>query len=313
MSLDLDTRQRAILQEMGIHVWLPEPEVDLPLPVREPVAAPIPRSVALAPEQVPAASGMASMPSAAAIESIAVHAINTGAAALKALQVPVPDAGLAAPGVLADGIAAMDGPTLADTVAHCQACTLCEGRRAPVLGGALAGHALRQADWLVVGEPPDESEERADTPFADQAGELLDNMLKAVGVRRQGLEDGAAVTGAAQSAYITNVVKCRPAMVRNPTPAELALCENYLRREVALVQPRVILAMGRFAAQTLLRGSLPEGSKLPFGKLRGQIYRYQGIPVIVTYHPTYLLRNQADKARAWADLCLALQVVRGGE
>jgi DNA polymerase len=212
---------------------------------------------------------------------------------------------VATPSVLADGIAGMDWATLAHTVAACQACKLCTGRRAPVFG---AGRTPGQADWLVVGEPPDEAEERSGTPFADQAGQLLDNMLKALAVSRSGTES----TGAA-AAYLTNVVKCRPATVRNPEPQELATCENYLRREVALVQPKVILAMGRFAAQTLLQGSLPEVAGIPLGKLRGQIYRYQGIPVVVTYHPTYLLRTQQDKARAWADLCLALDVMRRGE
>lgn len=312
MSLDLDTRQRAILQEMGIHVWLPAPAVEAPLVVHAPVAAPIARSVAATPAiKVPAPAPMvAPMPSAVAIENIAIEAINTRATAPKALKIQAATAAPATPGVLAEGIAAMDWSALADTVAHCQACTLCEGRRAPVFGGA-SDETPRLADWLVVGEPPDESEERAATPLAEQAGQLLDNMLKAVGVSRYGPAEGEAVASPAQSAYVTNVVKCRPARVRNPTPAELALCENYLRREVALVQPKVILAMGRFAAQTLLQGNLPEGSKLPFGKLRGQVYRYQGIPVIVTYHPTYLLRTQPDKARAWADLCLALSVVQG--
>src|SRR5450830_433638 len=314
MSLDLDNRQRAILQEMGIHVWLPAPEVEAPLVVHEPVAAPVARSVAATPApaiKMPAPAPMAApMPTADAIENIAIEAINTRAATPKTSRIPAAAAAApATPGVLAEGIAAMDWSALADTVASCQACKLCEGRRAPVFGGA-SEESPRQADWLVVGEPPDESEERAGTPLAAQAGQLLDNMLKAVGVSRYVAAEGAAVASPAQSAYVTNVVKCRPAIMRNPTPPELALCENYLRREVALVQPKVILAMGRFAAQTLLQGNLPEGSKLPFGKLRGQIYRYQGIPVIVTYHPTYLLRNQLDKARAWADLCLALSVVR---
>ena len=308
MSLDLDTRQRAILQEMGIHVWLPEPPAQAPQVELAPEPPPIPRSVTQAPAVAFQATVDAALrPSAVAIETIAIDAINTRATPQKALQTLASESLAVTPGVLAGGIAAMDWPTLADTVASCQACSLCEGRRAPVFGGA-AGDAPHQADWLVVGEPPDEFEERAGTPFADQAGELLDNMLKAVGLHRHDAPGATDASSTAQRAYITNVVKCRPAMVRNPTKQELALCENYLRREVALVQPKVILAMGRFAAQTLLHGSLPEGSKLPFGKLRGQIYRYQGIPVIVSYHPTYLLRNQADKARAWADLCLARQV-----
>ena len=132
-------------------------------------------------------------------------------------------------------------------------------------------------------------------------------MGKAVGVSRR----EAGVNGAA-AAYVTNVVKCRPAVVRMPDPQELATCAHYLRREVALVQPKVILAMGRLAAQSLLQDSLPGVASIPLGKLRGQTYRYQGIPVVVTYHPTYLLRTPQDKARAWADLCLALDEARRG-
>jgi uracil-DNA glycosylase family 4 len=262
MSLDLDTRQRAMLQEIGVRVWWPEAEA----PALIDAAAPKPPRPALPPK---------------------------GDAA------PVV---LTAAGTLAQGIAAMDWSTLADTVAACQACPLCTGRRAPVFGAA---EAPAQADWLVVGEPPDESEERQGIVFAEQAGQLLDNMLKAVGVSRRGAQRAGA-----GAAHVTNVVKCRPAVARNPSTQELALCENYLRREVALVRPKVILAMGRFAAQALLRDSLPEVAGIPLGKLRGQIHRYQGIPVVVTYHPTYLLRTQQDKARAWVDLCLALDVLR---
>jgi len=310
MSLDLDERQRAMLQEIGVRVWLPEAVADAPLVTQAPVATPTPQRVAPTPHgAAPTPADRPPMPSASAIENIAVHAISTGATAQKSLKTQVPDATVATPAVLVEGIAGMDWPTLAQAIADCQACQLCSGRRAPVFGGSDAA-APRQADWLVVGEPPDEAEERLGAPFADQAGQLLDNMLKAVGVSRRGAEDGATAAAAAKAAYVTNVVKCLPATVRNPTPQELAVCENFLRREVALVRPKVILAMGRFAAQTLLHGSLPEGSKTPFGKLRGQIYRYQGIPVVVTYHPRYLLRTQQDKARAWADLCLALDVMR---
>ena len=293
MSLDLDERQRAMLQEMGVRVWLPEALVDAPLVAEVPVAAPAPPSSAQA-------------PLASAIENRAVSAISTGATARKASKIQVPDktVAVAAPAGLADGIADMDWPTLAHTIANCQACQLCTGRRSPVFGAA---NAPRQADWLVVGEPPEDAEERLGAPFADQAGQLLDNMLKAVGVSRRDAQSSGST-----AAYVTNVVKCRPAVVRNPEPQELAICESFLRREVVLVQPKVILAMGRFAAQTLLRDSLPEVASIPLGKLRGQIYRYQGIPVVVTYHPSYLLRTQQDKARAWADLCLALDVMRRG-
>ena len=134
------------------------------------------------------------------------------------------------------------------------------------------------------------------------AGKLLGQMVKSIDVSRQ---DGAS----AVSAYVSNAVKCGPAQARNPEPQELAACEIYLRREVALVQPKIILALGRFAAQALLQGSRPDLSDTPLGKRRGQTYRYPGVPVIVSDHPAYLSLTQADKARARADLCLAQQTM----
>ena len=302
MSLDLDQRQRAMLQEMGLRVWLPA------------AVLPAPEAAQALPGAAQARPAVAPTASAFAIENIAINAINMRAAGQKASETRMPArspagsaesapaASSSAAGVLAAGIATMDWPALAHSVADCQACRLCSGRRAPVFGAG-AEAAPRQADWLLVGEPPDEAEERLGAPFAAQAGQLLDNMLKALGLSRRG-------TPARAAAYVSNVVKCRPALVRNPEPAELAICEHYLQREVALVQPKVILALGRFAAQTLLQGSLPDVAGTPLGKLRGQIYRYQGIPVLVSYHPDYLLRTPQDKARAWADWCLALDVVR---
>lgn len=278
MSLDLDDRQRAMLHEMGVHVWWPAP--------------PVAEVLALVSAPTPAVSK--------AIEVVATDAISTRARGLKDLKNEPPPQVAVAPPVpisLPSDMANMDWLSLTHAVANCQACALAVGRRAPVFGAADAPH---RADWLLVGEPPDEAEERLGAPFADAAGQLLDNMLKAVGVSRRA--GGALVA----SAYATNAVKCRPARVRNPQPEELAVCEQYLRQEVALVQPKVIVAMGRFAAQTLLQASHPELAGTPLGKLRGRVYRYQGIAVVVTYHPSYLLRTQQDKARAWADLCLAL-------
>ena len=267
-----------MLHEMGVHVWWPASPMTEALPL---VAAPAPAA-----------------PSA--IEIRAIDAISTRARGSKDLKnEPPPQVAVALPVPisLASDMANMDWLSLTHAVANCQACALAQGRRAPVFGAA---DAPQRADWLLVGEPPDEAEERLGAPFADATGQLLDNMLKAVGVSRRA--GGAPVS----SAYLTNVVKCRPARVRNPQPEELAVCEQYLRQEVALVQPKVILALGRFAAQTLLQASHPELAGTPLGKLRGRVYRYQGIAVVVTYHPSYLLRTQQDKARAWADLCLAL-------
>ena len=192
---------------------------------------------------------------------------------------------------MADGVDSMDWTTLQDTVAACQACDLCQQRKNSVFG---VGDV--QADWMVIGDPPGEDEEQQGEAFAGQAGQLLDNMLKAVGLARKG--QGAS------GAYITSAVKCRPPG-RNPTLQELSTCAPYLARQVALVQPKVILVMGRWAVQAVLQTSEP------LGKLRGQLHAYQGVPVVVTYHPSSLLRSPADKDKAWVDLLLALKAVRG--
>jgi uracil-DNA glycosylase len=134
-------------------------------------------------------------------------------------------------------------------------------------------------------------------PFAGAAGQLLDNMLAAIGLSR-----GGAVP--AQAAYVTHAVKCLPPGERNPEPAEAARCEPFLSRQVELVRPRIILAMGRFATQSLLR------STEAIGKLRGRVHRYNGIALVATYAPAYLLRHPEDKADAWEDLCLALETVK---
>ena len=276
MSLELDPRQRAMLQEMGVHVWLPEPqEESVPVVAPEPTAAPT-----LAPtpaSRAPAAS-----------------APRAPAAATAPARPP------SEPGAPLD-LHALDWPALAQTASTCQACGLCAGRKNTTL---VAAETAVQADWLVLGDPPDEDEDRLGQPFAEQAGVLLDNMLKAIGATRTG--------AGRQGAYLSNVVKCRPPQGRLPQPPELAQCAQYLQRELTLVQPKIILAMGRFAAQVLL-AEHPEQAGLPLGKQRGQVYRYRGIPVVVTYHPKVLLRASADKAKAWADLCLAMDVVEGAD
>lgn len=192
---------------------------------------------------------------------------------------------------------------------------MCLGRRTPVLA---ATRADLRADWLVLGEPPDDAQERAAEPFVDDAGLLLDNMLKAVGVKRvvptaapDAEPHAADLPDPAHTAYLSLVLKCRPALPTTPDAQALAACAHYLRREIALVQPKVILAMGRLAMQVLLSEDHPQGLRLPLGKLRGQVWHYQGVPVVVTYPSAYLLRNAPDKARAWADLCLAADVARG--
>ncbi len=154
---------------------------------------------------------------------------------------------------------------------------------------------------MIVGEAPGEQEDQSGEPFVGAAGQLLDRMLSAVGLGRAADADGDP----ARQVFIANVLKCRPPSNRNPSPEEVAQCAPFLQRQVALVQPRLILAMGRFAVQALL------ATDTPIGRLRGQVHRYLGVPTIVTYHPAYLLRNLADKARAWEDLCLAREVAAG--
>jgi DNA polymerase len=276
-------RQQAVLQAMGLRLWAPgEPA---------PLAEPLPPAVAVAPEVVVAAAVPVAAPTAAQPLAPAPARPQAAPTAVRPLPAAQP---------LADtAVARMDWATLADTVAGCQACGLCQSRRQTVFG---TGH--RQAHCMVVGEAPGEQEDQRGEPFVGAAGQLLDRMLLALGLAR-GPADGAPqqAADAARQVYIANTLKCRPPGNRNPAPDELARCVPYLERQVALVQPRVILAMGRFAVQALLQTSEP------LGKLRGQVHQWQGVPLVVTYHPAYLLRQPADKARAWADLCLAAQVL----
>ena len=298
MSLNLDTRQRAMLAEMGVRVWSPvqpsAPEQALAKPA--PQAAIERASAAATPEPERPMSVQAFEPPRRVAPVVAQTLPPATAAPSQVLPLP-------------DGIAAMDWSALRHCVHHCQACAMCLGRRAPVL---VAPQQNTACDWLLVGDPPDEAQERAGQPFVEEAGQLLDNMLRAVGVSRwsQDTDAGEAQT-AASRAYLTHVLKCRPALIRAPNTTELDTCAHFLRREIALTQPKVILAMGRFAMQLLLSETPPEQASLPLGKLRGQVWRFAGVPLVVTYPPGYLLRNGQDKARAWADLCLARAVATG--
>ncbi len=274
----LDARQRAMLAEMGVRVWAPRATV----PEAAPALPADPQPAAQAPRVAPPA------PAVAAPRPRPVVAPVASAPAPVAAP-PAGDAGGRAPRPA--GIDTMDWPALQAAVAGCQACGLCQGRKNTVFG---TGDV--QADWMIVGEAPGENEDLQGEPFVGQAGQLLDNMLRAVGRSRSGQ--------GAQGAYIANVLKCRPPANRNPQPAEVAQCEPYLTRQVALVRPKIILAMGRFAVQSLLKNDEP------IGRLRGRVHRYEGVPVIVTYHPAYLLRTPADKAKAWADLCLAMDTAQ---
>ncbi len=179
-------------------------------------------------------------------------------------------------------IVALEWSAFAADVDACTACGLCRTRNRSV-----PGVGDTRAQWLFVGEAPGAEEDSRGEPFVGQAGKLLDAMLAAIGLAR------------GEGVYIANVLKCRPPGNRNPEPREVDACRPYLDRQIALLGPKVIIALGKSAATTLL------GTDASIASLRGRVHRYQGVPLIVTYHPAYLLRTLSDKARAWEDLLLA--------
>lgn len=284
-------RQIAMLREMGISQWYPlaapahEHHVgaEVALLTQE-AAQPIPATddepATVGP---PAATTGVAAPKAPGVGNAVPTPVAAAAAAPVALRVPAVE-------VPAE-VAALDWTALRETVAVCTACKLCESRRQTVFG---VGN--ERAHWMIVGEAPGEQEDLSGEPFVGKAGQLLDNMLAAIGLTR-------AESTSDRQVFIANTLKCRPPGNRNPEPAEMARCEPYLMRQIELVQPKIILAMGRFALQSLLR------SDEPVGRLRGRVHEYRGVPLVATYHPAYLLRNLPDKARAWDDLCLAMDVM----
>jgi len=259
---ELDDRQRAMLAEMGVRVWMPPTTRALSdvassdVKLVEPVASPVHKTAAK-----PAATSAAS--------------------ASQLLSVPIVDISN-----LPEGIARMDWVQIQTAVASCTGCGLSQSRQQAILGEGLAA-----ADWMIVGDAPGDDEDKEARSFAGPAGQLLDNMLKALSLTRE-------------QVYLTHALKCRTPVGRNASQVEVSHCATYLARQVELVQPKVILAMGRTAALALLQSSEP------LGKLRSQVQSFKGIPVVVTYPPAYLLRNQADKAKAWADLCLAASLMQ---
>ena len=170
---------------------------------------------------------------------------------------------------------------LETAVRGCTKCSLHATRTQTVFG---VGH--RHAQWMFIGEAPGADEDRQGEPFVGRDGQLLNAILFAMGLKRE-------------EVYIANVLKCRPPGNRDPQPEEVIQCEPYLLRQIELIKPRLIVALGRHAAHSLLK------TEVPLGKLRGQRLSYHGTPLIVTYHPAYLLRNPADKRKVWDDLCLA--------
>ena len=193
----------------------------------------------------------------------------------------------------------LDWQALQDTMLGCQQCDLSQRRRHVVPG---VGDAQRP-DWLFVGEAPGEEEDLQGQPFVGRSGQLLDRMLAAMGLQRE------------RQVFITNVVKCRPPLNRDPQPQEVQKCSPYLLRQIELLQPRMIVALGRFAAHAVLEqgGCLADNKAAPLGRLRGHVHTGQfggvHIPVVATFHPSYLLRSPAEKHKAWTDLCLAMHTL----
>jgi len=265
-----DDRQRAMLAEMGLR-----------LPARA--------AQAEAPDAIEAAEAdvmVAERPPASPPTSAPVLAPVPAAGVARA---PVVTAPAAPPRVLASvpaSFAGLDLPALREAVAACRACGLCEQRRNAVFGSG----ALQQAQWLVVTDPPDEGDDASGEALGGEAGRLLDRMLQAAGQQRG---------GEAPTAFVTPLVKCRPPRGRAPQPGELDACEAVLAHQIELLQPRLVLAMGLQAARRLT------GLAEPVGRLRGRVHAFGDLPLVVTYHPAYLLRSPADKAGAWDDLCLA--------
>ncbi|WP_460837636.1 uracil-DNA glycosylase [Noviherbaspirillum agri] len=235
------------------------------------------------------------------VETVANESTQAGAAAdAPPIDMPEPffpqDSLVLDDGMAQDEVAGMGWEQLRKTVASCTRCGLCRGRTNTVFG---VGDET--AKWLFIGEGPGRNEDLKGEPFVGPAGKLLDNMLLAMGVKR------------GENAYIANIVKCRPTddsgRDRPPTPAEAAACLPYLRRQIDLIQPTVLVALGKTAAISLLGLD----AETPVSKLRGTVHRYAGKPLVVTYHPAYLLRNLVDKKKTWADLCLAMATYAGAE
>jgi uracil-DNA glycosylase len=275
MTLSLDTRQRAMLAAMGVRVWQPNAAV-------EPLVQPD-TTLRAEPPVVPVVRPVARVAQAEAAPAPAPAAV-----ALKALP---------------EGLAEMDWAALQNAASLCQACGLCETRQRSVFSNASQLKLAPHPDWLIITDPPSEEEERKGDMFVNTEGELFDAMLLALGMARQASPGQLTAT-------VVPVLKCRVPAQRNPHAEELQQCSAYLERQVALLQPQVIVAMGRWAMQSVLTATSADLATQPLGKLRGQVHRFANTPVVVTYHPQSLLRTPLDKAKAWADLCLAHSLTR---
>lgn len=247
----LSQRQVRILGELGVDVWQ----------LRGNAGEPAEEHDAVAPVELPPEPGARSRP--------------------EAQQEPQPAPVITSPADVQDS----DWAPLNEAIRACTGCALHASRTQ-----AVCGVGNQQADWLVIGEAPGGDEDKKGEPFVGRAGQLLNEMLRAIGLQRE-------------QVFIANVLKCRPPNNRDPQPEEIARCLPYLQRQIELLQPKIILVVGRIAAQALLQ------TETPIGKLRGNAYEYQGVPLVVTYHPAYLLRSPSQKSKSWADLLLALDIM----
>lgn len=290
--------QRFWLREIGMErLWLrPAPAAERPAPQPQvPVSKPVlPAEAPAAPASAPAPARPAvaepAAPPATGRSGIPASILNRSGPPPRPAPKVAEEAPPPAPIPVAEAVRNASLDEMREQVVACEACGLCKGRR-----NAVFGHGGQPTRWLVVGEAPGEQEDRQGQPFVGRSGQLLDAMLSAVSMSRE------------RDVFITNVIKCRPPGNRNPKPEEIAACSPYLMRQIALLKPQRILVLGRFAAQTLL------GTDATIGSLRGRIHQLktedgQQIPVVVSYHPAYLLRSPAEKARAWQDLKLAARM-----
>ena len=271
----MSLRTKGILREMGLaplwrlrgveEIVVEEPEAVLPVP----------------PEASGASAPIVPVP-------LSARPVEARTALRDALAPLAPVLEAAAPRrEFSSDLASLGWDELEERIRACDACGLCKRRKQ-----AVPGVGDRQADWLFVGEGPGAEEDERGEPFVGQAGRLLDNMLGTIDLKR------------GEDVYIANAVKCRPPNNRTPEATELAACFPYLSRQIELIKPRLIVALGRPAAQALLN------QEIKIGAVRGKLFSHASIPVVVTYHPAYLLRNMADKAKAWEDLCFARSTMR---
>ena len=330
MSLHLDERQRAMLAEMHIRVWPARSDAptapsakDAHTPTAAPNASLIAQTQANHPATAsadtmpPRPSGAPSHPSPQPMKSVGAPRPSATTAKATSDSPEGPDGTTLQ--AQRDRVADLGWGALKVAVGECQACFLGSTRSQVVWGqgtpepdqsagdGAMApaGVGVAQADWLVVVAAPTAEDQAQGLPMVGDPGRLLDNILRAVGLQREGLGP------LGHSVFITSAIKCAPPQERNPQAAELAMCEPHLARQIALLRPKVIVAMGLVAAQSVLRPDAERIAGLPLGRLRQQVWQHQGTPVVVTYPSAYLMRTPADKAKAWADWCMARTLALG--